>query len=68
MTKVSRSSAISALLRGEEVWTGVCPEDAIGVKMLRTGFSRRQAAIRLTHFTYEDKQLPRHAHINYWLI
>lgn len=29
MTKVSRSAAIAALLRGEEVWTGVCPEGAL---------------------------------------
>lgn len=67
MTKVSRSAAISALLRGEEVWTGVRPEDAFGVKLLWAGFSRRQAAIRLTRLTYGDKLLSRHAHISYWL-
>ena len=67
MTKVSRSPAIAALLRGEEVWTGVCPEGALGVQLLRAGFSRRQAAKRLTRLTYGDKLLPRHAHINYWL-
>lgn len=67
MIRISRSAAISALLCGEEVWTGVCPEDAMGVKLLRAGFSRRQAAKRLTRLTYGDKLLPRHARISYWL-
>lgn len=67
MTKVSRSAAISALLHGEEVWTGVYSEGVFGVKLLRAGLSRRQAAKRLTRLTYEGKLLPRHAHISYWL-
>lgn len=67
MIKVSRSTAITALLCGEEVWAGVCPEGALGVQLLRAGFSRRQAAKRLTRLTYGNKLLPRHAHISYWL-
>lgn len=67
MTKVSRSAAISALLRGEEVWTGVYSEGVFGVKLLRAGLSHRQAAKRLTRLTYGGKLLPRHAHISYWL-
>lgn len=67
MTKVSRSAAISALLRGEEVWAGVCPEGTMGVQLLRAGFSRRRAAKCLTRLTYDDKLLPRYAHISYWL-
>ena len=67
MIKVSRSAAVSALLRGEEVWTGVCLEDAFSVKLLRAGFSRRRAAKRLTRLTYGGKLLPRHVHISYWL-
>lgn len=65
--KVSRSEAIAALLRGEEVWTGVRPEDAFGVKLLWAGFSRRQAAKLLTRFTYGGRLLPRRTRIGYWL-
>lgn len=69
MMKVSRSEAVTALLNGKRVWTGDIfrPEAAIGVELLRAGFSRRQAAKRLTRLTYENKLLPRYAHISYWL-
>ena len=67
--KISRSEAITALLNGERVWTGDVsrPEAAIGVELLRTNFSRRQAAKLLTCFTYSGKLLPRRTRIGYWL-
>lgn len=67
--KVSRSEAITAPLNGKCIWTGDIsrPEAAIGVELLRAGFSCRQAAKLLTRFTYSGKLMPRHARIGYWL-